>query len=246
MRVHLIVLMAGIYVLCGGGLVPAAAHAKGKVSKRQSDLAKKKRTLTCRFARKKGKKSRTCRRFAKKKKPNEIFIAAIGKRRRFYLCRGGRLLRSYPAGHGRRGYGKQREGDKKTPIGSYRISWMAARHEPKRPKAEEEKLQRFQIRDKRAYCKPDPKTKFSHFRRKDGPRDERLWRRPYGGKRATVMAINYPNEKDMKAGKTGSCIEIHASYHVRTSAGCVLLWPKHIFEVYNCVAPGTRVELRYR
>lgn len=197
----------------------------------------------CLWLKSKGKRDLHCSKKAKKGRKDEMFLIVIARTRRLLLCRGGRLLKSFAVGHGRRGFGKQREGDKKTPLGSYRISWMAARHEPARPASVERVEQRFKIRTRRAFCMHNPNTNVSEFRRDKGPRDERLWLRPYGGRFATVMALDYPNKRDQKEGRTGSCIEIHASYHLKGSAGCVTLFPHHMIALYNCLVPKTRVEI---
>lgn len=219
---------------------PVPRAVKRKKPKRRGWM----RPPRCRWSAKaKGRRSRVCTKY-RKGKVAETYLLVSANKQRMYLCRDGRLLRSYRIGYGRRGWGKRKEGDKKTPLGTYKITWMAARHEPRRTSVLEYKLQRFQIRDKGAYCKHNYKINHSEFNRKNGPRDERLWRRPYGGKRAVSMAINYPNKQDIKKGLTGSCIQIHASYHLRGSAGCITLYPRYAREVYDCLKPETRIEIR--
>ncbi len=215
------------------------------LARRRKKIRLRRTSRLCPWKKYRGRRSRLCLFFARKKRPKERFIVVIGRRKRLYLCRGSRLLKSFPIGHGRRGFGKRREGDKKTPLGSYKILWMAARHEPYRSARRERALRRYQIRNHRAYCKPNPRTGISEFRRDHGPRGERLWRPAYGGRYATVMAINYPNQYDRKAHRTGSCIEIHASFHLKGSAGCITLWPRHARQLYNCSFPNMRVEIRY-
>ncbi|MCK6509640.1 L,D-transpeptidase [Myxococcota bacterium] len=197
----------------------------------------------CLWEKAKGKPSKRCRRYANKAKNNDVFLVVVASEKTMRLCRGDRVLRTWPVGHGRKGFGKQREGDKKTPLGTYRITWMAARHEPRLSDKIERQRQRYRIVARRAFCMHNRVTRLSEFRRDKGPRDERLWLRPYGGRYATVMALDYPNESDQKSGRTGSCIEIHASYHLDGSAGCLTLFPHHAVSLYNCLAPQTRVEI---
>jgi L,D-peptidoglycan transpeptidase YkuD (ErfK/YbiS/YcfS/YnhG family) len=197
----------------------------------------------CLWEKKKGTLSQRCRRYANKAKKKGVFLVVVAHTKTMLLCRGDRVLHTWPIGHGRKGFGKQREGDKKTPLGSYYVTWMAARHEPPRPDKIERQRQRYQIKDRRAFCMHNRTTNLSEFRRDKGPRNERLWLRPYGGRYATVMALNYPNKSDQKSGRTGSCIEIHASYHLDGSAGCITLFPHHAVALYNCLAPQTRVEI---
>lgn len=210
---------------------------------REKQAQKWQKQRRCLWGKHKGKDSKQCRRYARKAKPTEVFLLVIAASKKMLMCRGSRLLHAWAIGHGRRGFGKQREGDKKTPLGTYRITWMAARHEPRRTAKAEQKQQRFRIVDGRAYCMHNRVTNVSEFRRDKGPRDERLWLRPYGGRYATVMALNYPNALDQKSGRTGSCIEIHASYHLNGSAGCITLYPHHAVALYNCLSPQTRVEI---
>ncbi|MCB9638679.1 MAG: L,D-transpeptidase family protein [Myxococcales bacterium] len=225
------------------GLQVAEAKQPRVLQKGWKKKAKRlQKTRRCLWLANKGRKDAHCRRYAKQD-PQEAFLVVIARSRRLLLCRGGRLLQAFSVGHGRRGFGKQREGDKKTPLGSYRISWMAARHEPRRDASKERSIQRFQIRSRRAYCMRNPNTNISEFRRDKGPRDERLWLRPYGGHFAAVMALDYPNAPDQKSGRTGSCIEIHASYHLNGSAGCITLLPHRMIALYNCLSPQTRVEI---
>ena len=221
--------------------------AKGKKKKRARRRRRKRKSINmkkCSFKRSRGWRSKLCRKYTKKNKKNEIFVLIHGNRKHLYLCRGPRLLTAYPIGYGSRGLNKRKEGDYKTPVGTYRIGWMASRYEPYRVAKKEEALKRYQIRYKKAFCRIDLKTQISHFRRDFGPKMERLWRYEYGGRHATTILIDYPNAKDKKLGRTGSCIQIHAAYHLRASAGCVILWPHQMIELYQCLQPGSRIEIR--
>jgi len=80
---------------------------------------------------------------------------------------------------------------------------------------------------------------------------ERLWTDDYGGKDAYIMALNYPTAKERAEGKTGSCIEIHASCNLEKAGyrnyggtlGCVALYPAFARRIYQQVNPGTPVRI---
>ena len=158
-------------LLAGGFCMPEAVARRDKRVRKRSSLR-----CTLRPRR----RSSYCQKYANPRKPRERFILVSQFPRRFRLCQGKRLMALYRSAHGRRGFDKFREGDKKTPIGTYRITWMAARHEPRRSTRRERRLKRYQIRNRAAWCKPDPNTRDSNFNRKNGPRGERpdrSWRR---------------------------------------------------------------------
>jgi murein L,D-transpeptidase YafK len=65
------------------------------------------------------------------------------------------------------------------------------------------------------------------------------------------MALDYPNTEDRAQGKTGSCIEIHASVNLeqvgyedyKGTLGCVSLYPAYAKRIYDHVNPGTPVRI---
>ena len=142
---------------------------------------------------------------------------------------------------GQAAVGKQEEEDKKTPLGEYKIKWM---------------IDKTEIIAEKTYCIKDTELYFGDL--KDAKltpeefkiaQDEKLWTNAYGG---YIMALNYPNKKDKKNGKTGSCIELHASPKLakqgfkeyKGTLGCVALLPNDAKKLYELVEPGTSVMIR--
>jgi len=69
-----------------------------------------------------------------------------------------------------------------------------------------------------------------------------------------ALAINYPNERDNKNGRTGSGILIHGinkDYRIwgrlhrwrDWTEGCIALTNEEMEEIYSIVSPGTQVEI---
>jgi hypothetical protein len=143
------------------------------------------------------------------------------------------LIRDYPIEVGMGGLGKRLNGDHRTPVGDYEVSWMASRSSSKG----------HRIVDKRSWCKGN-----SFFDGPTGPSLEKLWAEPYGGDEATVISINYPNEKDKTRGFTGECIHIHADKRhengiLKKSYGCIHMYPADAKELYELVQVGTPVKI---
>ncbi|MEQ8191242.1 MAG: L,D-transpeptidase [Candidatus Eremiobacterota bacterium] len=149
----------------------------------------------------------------------------------------GTCLKCYPVGLGLNGMGKTREGDRKTPVGEYKIIWKASRFA--------QKDGGYLIRDGKAFCGPD--NIFTTDPDKGYP-DESLWTDGYGGERAVVMCLNYPNDSDRSKGYTGGCIEIHATLlggiGEYSSAGCIRMYPDDARELYKLVDVGTKVFIK--
>lgn len=146
---------------------------------------------------------------------------------------GSQLTDEYPAEIGRGGLDKRRSGDHKTPLGNYEISWMASRARDKG----------HRVIHGKSWCE---KNRFVHADR--GSPVEKLWSLSYGGRQSVVMSINYPNERDAAQGRTGNCIHIHATKHLRDgsltkSLGCIHLFPKDALELYDAVEVGTPVKI---
>jgi len=149
----------------------------------------------------------------------------------------GKVVKSYPVGLGLNGMGKTKEGDKKTPLGEYKIIWKASRF------ANEDGG--YLIEDGKAFCGPD---NIFTTDPSIGYPDESLWTDGYGGKKAVVMCLNYPNSSDKKKGYTGGCIEIHATLlggiGEWSSYGCVRMYPEDARELYRIVKVGTKVFIK--
>jgi L,D-transpeptidase catalytic domain len=143
------------------------------------------------------------------------------------------LIKEYPIEVGKGGLGKRANGDHRTPIGDYKVSWMASRNSSKG----------FRIIDNRSWCEDN-----RFLIATTGPSLEKLWADPYGGDEATVININYPNEKDKARGFTGECIHIHADKKHKNgilgkSYGCIHMFPKDAMELYEKIRVGTPVKI---
>jgi L,D-peptidoglycan transpeptidase YkuD (ErfK/YbiS/YcfS/YnhG family) len=205
---------------------------------------------------------------------NGMCILVDGSKKKMYLIKGDTIKLVFDVALGKGGLGKQKEGDHKTPLGDYRIKWMVSRDGP--PKLNPGGLSSTIVEGKtyavldtelyfgdlkaiRVKILPDGTRKVSDAR-EDRPisrreiaiaQSEKLWTDAYGGKRAYVMALDYPNSEDKKQGKTGSCIEIHASLKLEEAGydnytgtlGCVSLYPAYAERVYAFVNPGTPVRI---
>jgi hypothetical protein len=145
----------------------------------------------------------------------------------------GELVREYPIETGKGGLGKKTSGDHKTPIGDYEISWIASKISKKGQR----------VIEHMSWCKGN---KFVHA--PTGPSLEKLWAEPYGGNEATIMSINYPNEKEMELGYSGDCIHIHADKRLvggqlKKSYGCIHMFPEDAKELYEMVQVGVPVKI---
>lgn len=163
---------------------------------------------------------------------SEYRIAIHCSRGLLQLWRHTELVREYPIEIGL-GIPKQQGGDHKTPIGDYLISWKASRVSTKG----------HRIIESRSWCRENRFVNAS-----SGPPLEKLWTYPYGGDWATIMSINYPNEKDLRMGRTGDCIHIHADARVsdgmmKKSYGCIHMFPPDALELYEIVEVGTPVKI---
>ena len=205
---------------------------------------------------------------------NGFCVLVKGAERKLYLTENNSIKFVFDIATGEGGLGKTEEGDHKTPIGDYTIKWMVSRNGP--PKQNPGGVQSFVV-DGHTYAVLDTELYFgdlTHIRVKvlpDGTRKvshdlndrpitpeeikiaqgEKLWTDAYGGKNSYVMALDYPNKKDRSQGKTGSCIEIHASLniekvgykHYKGTLGCIAMYPADAKRVYEYVNPGTLVRI---
>jgi hypothetical protein len=165
--------------------------------------------------------------------PLSIFV--IDDEKTLYLYEGEGLAAFFACETGLGGMGKAREGDMKTPVGRYAIIWMASkRGDNSRPGT-------HFIIDGQTWC-----DESRLYYGPEGPAGERLWTDAYGGENAVVMGLDYPNEEDVCAGRTGDCIEIHASARLKDgrltpSGGCIKMLPADALTLYNRVSVGTPV-----
>ena len=186
---------------------------------------------------------------------NGFCLLVLGCSQKIYLIKGDEVKLRFPVAIGRGGLGKEKEGDKKTPVRDYHIKWMVSRKGP--PKKNPDGQSSF-VMDGETYSIGDTQLYFGQLENANLSeealkiaQDEKLWTDAYGGEKAVVMALDYPNEKDRKAGRTGSSIEIHASLPLaqtdleryKGTLGCVALVPSHAGEIYEHVNPGTPVRV---
>jgi D-alanyl-D-alanine dipeptidase len=209
-----------------------------------------------------------------KRDKNGFCIFVKGSERKLYLIEQNEIKLVFDSAVGERGLGKTKEGDHKTPLGDYRIKWMVSKNGP--PKKNPGGASSFVV-DGQTYAALDTELYFGDLKKirvkllPDGTRkvshdvndrpitpleiriaqSERLWTDAYGGKNAYVMALDYPTPKDRAEGKTGSCIEIHASLKLENEGykkytgtlGCVSMYPDYAKRVYEYVNPGTPVRI---
>ena len=149
---------------------------------------------------------------------NGFCVFVKGSEKKLYLIENSAIKFVFDIAVGKRGLGKTREGDHKTPLGDYRIKWMVSRNGP--PKKNPGGVSSFVINGKtyavldtelffgnldkiRVKVLPDGTRKVSADLNDRGitPKEieiaqgEKLWTDPYGGKNCYVMALDYPNKK---------------------------------------------------
>jgi len=205
---------------------------------------------------------------------NGFCLLVEASEKKIYLIKNNTIQLVFDVALGKGGLGKMKEGDHKTPLGDYMIKWMVSRNGP--PKQNPGGITSSVVEGK-TYAVLDTELYFgdlTNMRVKvlpdgtrnvsDNPNDrpitreeieiaqgEKLWTDAYGGKQVYVMALDYPNEEDRAQGKTGSCIEIHASVNLekmgyedyKGTLGCVSLYPAYAKRIYNFVSPGTPVRI---
>jgi len=205
---------------------------------------------------------------------NGFCLLVEASEKKMYLIKNNTIQLVFDVALGKGGLGKTREGDHKTPLGDYRVKWMVSRNGP--PKQNPGGLTSSVIEGKtyavldtelyfgdltsiRVKVLPDGTRKVSEDIH-DRPitreeieiaRGEKLWTDAYGGREVYVMALNYPNKEEKTQGRTGSCIEIHASVNLekvgyedyKGTLGCVSLYPAYAKRIYDYVNPGTPVRI---
>ncbi len=201
-------------------------------------------------------------------------VLVKGAEKKLYLIKHNSIRSVFDCAPGEGGLGKTKEGDHKTPLGDYKIKWMVSKNGP--PKENPGGV-KSSVVDGHTYAVLDTELYFGDLTKirvrvlPDGTRkvsddmsdrsissreikiaqNEKLWTDSYGGGDAYIMALDYPNKKDRAEGKTGSCIEIHASLNLvkegfkkyTGTLGCVAMYPAEIKGVYESVNPGTYVRI---
>ena len=205
---------------------------------------------------------------------NGYCLLVKGSQKKICLIKDDTLELVFDIALGAGGLGKTREGDYKTPLGDYRIKWMVSKRGPRKenPGGVGSCIvdgETYAVLDTELFfgdptaitveTLPDGTRRVSEniFDRSITPEEiaiaqsEKLWTDAYGGKEAYVMALDYPNAMDREEGKTGSCIEIHASVNLDRSGcrayggtlGCIALYPAFAKSIYEKVNPGTAVRI---
>ncbi|MBF0524681.1 MAG: L,D-transpeptidase family protein [Deltaproteobacteria bacterium] len=145
----------------------------------------------------------------------------------------GRVLHLFSVQLGEKGCDKAQEGDKKTPIGTYRITWLVSQGKV---------CGQGQATIKGAtWCREQDSALVL-----GGPVPtnqtctEELWRPGYG-RHGVVIGLDYPNGEDKAGGKTGSCIQIHGSTRKAMksgSAGCIKLLDQDALTLCQIINPA--------
>ena len=168
--------------------------------------------------------------------PGDLTLFVIDTEKVLLVYEDAVLITSFPCETGYGGMGKTREGDGKTPVGAYRIAWMAS-VEVNRGHTDKG----APVIEGMTWC---DETGLVYG--PEGRDEERLWTDAYGGEDATIMGLDYPNALDLARGYTGDCIEIHGSNRLvdgklTPSAGCVKLTAEDAVGLYHLVDVGTPV-----
>ena len=168
--------------------------------------------------------------------PDDLIVFVIDAEKVLLVYEDAELIASFQCETGYGGMGKTREGDGKTPVGVYRIAWMAS-VEVNRGHTDKGSP----VIEGMTWC---DETGLVYG--PEGREEERLWTDAYGGEDATIMGLDYPNAQDLARGYTGDCIEIHGSTRLvdgrlTPSAGCVKLAAKDAISLYHLVDVGTPV-----
>ncbi|MBF0498222.1 MAG: L,D-transpeptidase family protein [Deltaproteobacteria bacterium] len=145
----------------------------------------------------------------------------------------GRILHVFSVQLGEQGCDKAKEGDKKTPFGTYRITWMVSKGKVCG--------QGQATINGATWCREQDSALVL-----GGPAPanqtcgEELWRPGYG-QHGVVIGLNYPNGEDSVGGKTGSCIQIHGSTRkgMRSgSFGCIKLLDQDALTLCRIIKPA--------
>lgn len=186
---------------------------------------------------------------------NGFCLLVLGGSKEIHLVQSDRVALCFPVAIGQNGIGKEKEGDKKTPLGDYSVKWMVSRNGPPKinPGGQSSFVvdgETYAIRDTELYFGKLEHAGLSEQELKIA-QDEKLWTAAYGGENVYVMALDYPNEDDKMDGRTGSSIEIHASAILENvgfkaykgTLGCIALIPHHAKKIYERIVAGTPVRI---
>ena len=134
---------------------------------------------------------------------------------------------------------KKIEGDKKTPIGTYKIEKLYYRKD--RINLPKTKLQCIEIKPEMGWCddvkNPENYNKLIYTNKK--VHHEKLYRKDF--KYDLVIPIKYNFEKRV-VGK-GSCIFLHLTKNYKSTAGCIALKKKDFLIMIKIITKNTKIKI---
>ena len=134
---------------------------------------------------------------------------------------------------------KKKEGDKKTPKGTYKIENLYYRKD--RMQRPETQLKCIQITKKMGWCNDIkfPKNYNKLIELKQNPKCEKLYRNDY--KYNLLIPIKYNFNKPIIG--RGSCIFIHLTTDYKPTAGCIALKEKDFLIMLKIIKKNSKVKI---
>ena len=134
---------------------------------------------------------------------------------------------------------KKKEGDKKTPKGTYKIENLYYRKD--RMQRPETKLKCIQITKKMGWCNDIkfPKNYNKLVKLKQKPKCEKLYRNDY--KYNLLIPIKYNFNKPVI--NRGSCIFIHLTKDYKPTAGCIALKEKDFLIMLKIIRKNSKIKI---
>ena len=134
---------------------------------------------------------------------------------------------------------KKKEGDKKTPKGTYKIENLYYRKD--RMQRPETQLKCIQITKKMGWCNDIkfPKNYNKIIELKQNPKCEKLYRNDY--KYNLLIPIKYNFNKPIIG--RGSCIFIHLTKDYKPTAGCIALKEKDFLIMLKIIKKNSKVKI---
>jgi len=131
---------------------------------------------------------------------------------------------------------KKTEGDKKTPVGNYKIGNLFYRADKnKRPIT---KIKCIKIKKNMGWCNDIKSKKYNKLIKINNKiKYEKMYRRDY--KYNFVLPIYYNFEKPI-SGK-GSAIFIHLTKNYKSTAGCIAIKKKDMLILLKCINKSSRI-----
>ena len=134
---------------------------------------------------------------------------------------------------------KKKEGDKKTPKGTYKIENLYYRKD--RMQRPETQLKCIQITKKMGWCNDIkfPKNYNKLIKLKQKPKCEKLYRNDY--KYNLLIPIKYNFNKPVI--NRGSCIFIHLTKDYKPTAGCIALKEKDFLIMLKIIRKNSKIKI---